>query len=441
MAKEVKRLGDKDMVIIGKYFNSLSDFKNVSMTCKEYSELIDLYHENPIPVHSRAEAEIFKNLETLHLDSEGDSRIVFTQNYRPKCITFDYPIDIDNVEVTQDYMQARDIKITGECYKSDIVVDMDERVVQLKECAIDSPTELDLSNTKIREIPDNFFTKRPGAVFEEKPPFFFTTRTTLVSIELPTTVTRLGESCFAECVNLNHVGMPPYLKKIGRSCFKNCIHLSTITIPSKVTELEENTFWSCNHLEVVKLPDTLKEIGDSCFRYCYSLKYISIPSSVIRLRTMIFDSCKSLTQIELNANVESLPTAFLANCISLEYIEIPKTVTGLRSYCFYGCSNLKGIKNAENVIDIEWSTFYHCNDLLLPKKLKELEDYKYYKEENHEDPVDFYKAFYQRYRKEQELQQLHRDREQNATWFGIEPNYGNPYGNPFNQGTSWRKWG
>lgn len=443
MAKEVKRLGDKDMAIIGKYFNDLSDFKNVTMTCKEYSELIDLYHDNPIPVHSRGEAEIFRNLETLHLDSEGDSRIVFTQNYRPKCITFDYPVDIDTMKTTQEYLEARDIKITGECYKSDIVVDMNEQVVQLKECAIDSPTELDLSNTKIREIPDGFFTDRPGTVFEEKPPFFFTTRTTLVSIELPTTVTRLGEACFMNCVNLNHVGMPPHLKRIGRLCFRNCNHLSTITIPSTVTELEESTFQSCDHLEVVNLPETLKEIGDSCFRYCYSLQYISIPSSVVRLRNFIFDSCRSLTQIELNANVEALPTAFLCNCTSLEYIEIPKTVTGIRDHCFYGCSNLKGIKNAENIIDISWSSFYHCNNLLLPKKLKELEDYKYYKEERREgeDQLEFYKAFYQRFKKEQEIEQAHRDYVGNATWFGVEPNFNNPFGQQFNQGTNWRKWG
>ena len=45
MAKEPKRLNEKELAIVGKYFHSLQDYENATKTCKEYEYFLESYHE------------------------------------------------------------------------------------------------------------------------------------------------------------------------------------------------------------------------------------------------------------------------------------------------------------------------------------------------------------------------------------------------------------
>jgi len=43
------KLSQNELLIIGKYFNTIKDFINLAKTCKTYS-LFELYRFNPIPL-------------------------------------------------------------------------------------------------------------------------------------------------------------------------------------------------------------------------------------------------------------------------------------------------------------------------------------------------------------------------------------------------------
>ena len=57
------------MLIIGKYFKENEDYINVMKVCKKYLDLVKMYHFNPIN-----ECELFENMESQYLYSEGDKK-------------------------------------------------------------------------------------------------------------------------------------------------------------------------------------------------------------------------------------------------------------------------------------------------------------------------------------------------------------------------------
>ena len=57
-------LSQNDLMIIGKYFNTINDYMNLAKTCKN-NRLFELYHFNPIPLNNNI-FKLFPNVETYH---------------------------------------------------------------------------------------------------------------------------------------------------------------------------------------------------------------------------------------------------------------------------------------------------------------------------------------------------------------------------------------
>jgi hypothetical protein len=56
----------------------------------------------------------------------------------------------------------------------------------------------------------------------------------LLSVDIGTVVTSLGESCFLECSTLSEVIIPNSVITISGFCFKNCYGMTKIIIPNSV---------------------------------------------------------------------------------------------------------------------------------------------------------------------------------------------------------------
>ena len=65
--------------------------------------------------------------------------------------------------------------------------------------------------------------------------------TALKTIDIPGSVTQIGEDAFADCKKLQKVTLHEGVKKIGKDAF-SCTALEEITIPSTVTKLGKNAF-------------------------------------------------------------------------------------------------------------------------------------------------------------------------------------------------------
>ena len=208
-------------------------------------------------------------------------------------------------------------------------------------------TEIEIPNT-VKDIP---ITKIDDSVFYNS-----SVRTEITSVNLPSTVTSLGNNCFQNCSKLASIDLPN-VTSLGTRCFMSCSNLASIGLPS-VTSLSESCFYKCTGLTEINLPSATS-LGMSCFSGCNGLTSINIPN-VTSLGSYCFANCSALTSIELPL-VTSLDNYCFQNCSNLASIDMPK-VTSLGGYCFDGCSGLTEI-NLPLVTSIEIYCFSGCSKL------------------------------------------------------------------------------
>ena len=87
--------------------------------------------------------------------------------------------------------------------------------------------------------------------------------------------------------------------------FAGCTGLTKIEIPDSVTEIGNSTFEGCTSLAEIKIPAYCTAIGDSAFADCSSLTELVIPENVRRIGNNAFAGCTSLTSVTLSANFKN----------------------------------------------------------------------------------------------------------------------------------------
>jgi len=103
----------------------------------------------------------------------------------------------------------------------------------------------------------------------------------LTKVTLPKTgMSTIPNSMFQECDRLRNIQLPATITSIGDHAFYSCDSLQTIYIPDGVKSIGYETFCYCKGLRYVRLPEGLESIGQSCFGYTEKLPFINIPSTV-----------------------------------------------------------------------------------------------------------------------------------------------------------------
>ena len=125
----------------------------------------------------------------------------------------------------------------------------------------------------------------------------------LTSVEIPSSVTSLGDYCFVSCSGLTSITIPSSVTSLGENCFSGCSGLTSITLPSSVTLLGFGCFWGCSGLTSITLPSSVTLLGYGCFWGCRSLVSITIPSSVTYLDYDCFSGCSGLETVYFKGNV------------------------------------------------------------------------------------------------------------------------------------------
>ena len=144
--------------------------------------------------------------------------------------------------------------------------------------------------------------------------------------------------------------------KLGNRCFSGCSSLTSVTIPSSVTSLGEMCF-AYSGLTSVTIPSSVKSLEEFCFYNCTNLKSIIIPSSVTSLKGNCFGGCSSLTSVTIPSSVKSLGEWCFQKCTSLKSVTIPYSVLSLGRYCFTSCENLKSVNIFSPSIELGQACF------------------------------------------------------------------------------------
>ena len=188
----------------------------------------------------------------------------------------------------------------------------------------------------------------------------------LEEIDIPETVTTIGEYAFNNCKNLTTVTGMKNVTEIGDNAFYNCSNLVNIKLPENLAEIGSYAFDNCSQLKV-DLPGNIVKIGEGTFRDCKSLTEITIPKSLTDCSSDIFSGCSNLKTIKFEKGITTIPAYLFRGYGSwfdgLEEIDIPETVTTIGEYAFNNCKNLTTVTGMKNVTKIGDNAFYNCSNL------------------------------------------------------------------------------
>ncbi|MCR5608444.1 MAG: leucine-rich repeat protein [Lachnospiraceae bacterium] len=217
------------------------------------------------------------------------------------------------------------------------------------------------------------------------------------TIELPDSLTTIGEQAFSYCRNVKEIVLPNSVTAIGDYAFQGCEKLEKITLPENLVDTGKSSFSYCEKLKEVVFNNKLEIIGYDAFYGCESLVTISIPKSVKNIRDRAFDSCLSLesiqvdndneyytsvdgvlynkdkkmiitcpckkTSIQLPEGLTTIKEYAFYHCEDLKKIDIPNTVNTIENYAFY-YSGIEELNIPEGVNKLDYGTFYGCNNLV-----------------------------------------------------------------------------
>ena len=152
----------------------------------------------------------------------------------------------------------------------------------------------------------------------------------LMNIDVPATVTSIGNNAFsgvfhirysgeatgapwgAKCINGYEDGhliydseartnilicdpkaegtviVPNSVKTISAGAFSGCEKITAITLPGGLDSIAESAFYWCLSLNSINIPATVRTIGQQAFTGCFSLTSVAIPSTAITIGYLAF---------------------------------------------------------------------------------------------------------------------------------------------------------
>lgn len=167
--------------------------------------------------------------------------------------------------------------------------------------------------------------------------------TSIVSIFLSNQLSRIEESTFKNCKELNTLNIPMAVEDIDADAFENCISLRKVTFAnkSKLRSIGIRTFKGCVKLQRITFPKMLNKIGSEAFSECINLKKISFKDDTLQLYIdeFAFFNCNSLEDFVFPRDIQRIGDSAFENCIHLEQITFKD---GWPNY--FGANVFKGTK-------------------------------------------------------------------------------------------------
>ena len=188
-------------------------------------------------------------------------------------------------------------------------------------------------------------------------PSAFGGATALTSIEFPKDVAFADTitGVLKGCTSLTSVSLPASVTKIPSHMFDGCTSLTSVTALSEIESIGDGAFRTCSSLTGIDFPGTLKSIGSSAFQGCASLVNVPNLSKVTKMGWGAFYECKNLQA--------SVDLSSLQNIPDNAFCYTPVKIVGL-------CDSLKSIG--------EWAFIQSNVAVQLPRTLETIGNYAFY---------------------------------------------------------------
>ena len=157
-------------------------------------------------------------------------------------------------------------------------------------------------------------------------------------------VNEIADYAFTKDTSFVTVNLPTTLTRIGAYSFKECTKLIEANIPDNVEEIGAAAFWGDSSLCNIKLPSSIKKISEACFHLC-AFSSIEIPEGVTSIELDAFAVCKNLHEVHLPKALSRMGRGVFWRCESLESITMPSGLSSIGEYALMGCANLRQVEN------------------------------------------------------------------------------------------------
>lgn len=146
------------------------------------------------------------------------------------------------------------------------------------------------------------------------------------------------------CTSLTSITLPTTCTKISGANFGNNTGLTSFTIPSQITQVGNNFLNSCANLISVTIPSTVTNMGTN----------LCVGSGIVSLKS-------GLQRLIFQANVTSIPNYTARYCTDLNYIDIASNITAINRYSFQSYSSnstelVVVIRNTNAMVTLEYAT-------------------------------------------------------------------------------------
>ncbi|MDE7263584.1 MAG: leucine-rich repeat domain-containing protein [Anaeroplasmataceae bacterium] len=248
------------------------------------------------------------------------------------------------------------------------------------------------------------------------------------SIEIPDTITKIGNYQFYGFSYLTSVKFSDQLESIGNNAFANCSNIGSVILPN-VSSVGNNAFENCRSLEILEIPK-VTALGEAAFSNCGNLIKISVSANYLasieksKLEEVIitsgeiierdaFKDCTNLTNITLASSITTINQSFLQHSIHLYYegsieswcninipdgltgypiqfylrnanleweevtnLEIPDSITKIGSYQFVNFIYITSVELSNHLEIIGYNAFTGCaiSSLIIPKGVTTLNE-------------------------------------------------------------------
>ena len=213
--------------------------------------------------------------------------------------------------------------------------------------------------------------------------FKYTNITSIVSLG---NAEKLESRAFCGCIQLENVNLPNTLTYIGQGCFIGCFELTEFIVPSNVTtasslmlDMYNQEGYTSKLTRVVW--NNKSNIPDYCFRCCKNLSEITIPTGVTSILQEAFNTCNSMAKVNIDSIAQWLSITFSKsssapyssstqtnkglwiNNVLQENIVIPNTVTAIKAFAFYKMDAIQSVTIPSSITSIGESAFNGCTGL------------------------------------------------------------------------------
>lgn len=143
----------------------------------------------------------------------------------------------------------------------------------------------------------------------------------------------ISEYCFYGR-NVSRIVLPSTVERIEDYAFRECLHLKNINFPQGLKYIGDCVFYECD-LERIDLPNDVAFFGEYQFYGNNSLKEVDLKNlKITELCGCMFYNCANLSNITLPETTEIINNSFLNSCVALKNIVIPSKVKKIYDYAF-----------------------------------------------------------------------------------------------------------